>query len=112
MNLGDSVHDASRSGLDDAGRPAAAGFGNDVPARSPRSYKPLQDIQDIVDKLAAVTRQLGSPGRGAPASITLSAEAPQQAEAVCRIEGGGTQQREGADVTGDVRLALQVDTAG
>jgi hypothetical protein len=88
MNLGDSVHDASRS------------------------YKPLQDIQDIVDKLAAVTRQLGGPDRSTPGGITLSAETAKQAEAVCRIEGSGAQQREGADVPGDVRLALQVDAAG
>jgi hypothetical protein len=88
MNLGDSVHDASRS------------------------YKPLQDIQDIVDKLAAVTRQLGGPDRGTPDGITLSAETAKQAEAVCRIEGGGAQQRESADVPGDIRLALQVDAAG
>ena len=64
MNPGDSVHDASRSGLDDASWPrSAAGHGNDRPTRSPRINEPLQDIQDIVDKLAAVTRQLGRHGR-------------------------------------------------
>jgi hypothetical protein len=66
MNPGDSVHDASvasRSGLDDA-RPAGAatGYRSDKPARSPRTQKPLQDIQDIIDKLAVVTQQLRRPG--------------------------------------------------
>lgn len=88
MDLGDSVHDAGRS------------------------YKPLQDIQDIVDKLAAITRQLGGPDLGTPGGITLSAETAKQAEAVCRIEGSGAQQRESADVPGDICLALQVDAAG
>ncbi len=71
MNPGDSVHDASRSGLDDASWPrSAAGHGSDRPARSPRTsetLQPLQDIQDIVDKLAAVTRQLGRHSRRVPA---------------------------------------------
>ncbi len=30
------------------------------PSRSPRSHRPLQDIQDIIDELAAVTQQLRS----------------------------------------------------
>jgi hypothetical protein len=63
MNPGDSVHDASRSGLDDARPPgAAAGHRGDKPARSPRTQRPLQDIQDIIDKLAVVTQQLRRPG--------------------------------------------------
>jgi hypothetical protein len=37
-------------------------------ARSPRSQKPLQDIQDIIDKLAAVTQQLRHPGSRVPGS--------------------------------------------
>jgi hypothetical protein len=69
MHPGDSAHDASRSGLDDASWPgSAAGHGNDKPVRSPRTYEPLQDIQQIVDKLAAVTRQLGRHGRRMPGS--------------------------------------------
>jgi hypothetical protein len=62
MNSGDSVHDASRTGLDEATGPgAAAGPGDHTPARSPRAYKPLQDIQELIDKLAAVTQQLRHP---------------------------------------------------
>ncbi len=60
MNLGKSVPDASRSRPDDASRSgAAADQGIGKPARSPRT---LQDIQDIIDKLAAVTQQLRHPG--------------------------------------------------
>ena len=71
MNPGDSVHDVSRTGPDEAsgvGTAAGAvshgtaGHGRGMPARSPRSTKPLQDIQDIIDKLAAVTQQLRRPG--------------------------------------------------
>ena len=62
MNPGDSVHDVSRTGPDEAsGLGAAAGQGNGTMARSPRTEKPLQDIQDIIDKLAAVTQQLRHP---------------------------------------------------
>ena len=61
MNPGDSVHDASRPELDGAGW-AGPGFGHDKLTRSPRSEKPLQDIQDIIDKLAAVTQELSRPG--------------------------------------------------
>jgi hypothetical protein len=61
MNPGDSVQDATRSGPDEAsGVGAAAGQG--TPAQSPRTQKPLQDIQDLIDKLAAVTQQLRHPG--------------------------------------------------
>ena len=60
MNPGDSVQDASRTGPDEVSGPgAAAGQGNAPP---PRTQKPLQDIQDIIDKLAAVTQQLRRPG--------------------------------------------------
>ena len=83
MNPGDSVQEASRSGLDDASGPGAAGQGSadqgsagQAPgqgsadqgsadqgsARWPRAQKPLQDIQDLIDKLAAVTQQLRHPG--------------------------------------------------
>jgi hypothetical protein len=59
MNPGDSVQDATRSGPDEA-----SGFGTATgeTTRSPRTQKPLQDIQDLIDKLAAVTRQLRHPG--------------------------------------------------
>ena len=54
MNPGDSVHDVSRTGPDEASGPGAAGQGSGMMARSPRTEKPLEDIQDIIDKLAAV----------------------------------------------------------
>jgi hypothetical protein len=61
MNPGDSVQDATRSGPDEpSGFDAAAGQG--APTRSPRIQKPLQDIQDLIDELAAVTQQLRRPG--------------------------------------------------
>ncbi len=63
MNPGDSVKDVSRTEPDEAsGFDAVAGQGNDTPTRSPGSQKPLQDIQEIIDKLAAVTQQLRRPG--------------------------------------------------
>jgi hypothetical protein len=62
MNPGDSVQDASRTAPDEASGPgAAASQGNATPPRSSRTQKPLQDIQDIIDKLAAVTQQLRRP---------------------------------------------------
>jgi hypothetical protein len=62
MNPGDSVQDVSRPGPDEtSGSGAAAGQGNRTLTRSPGTEKPLQDIQDIIDKLAAVTRQLRHP---------------------------------------------------
>ena len=65
MNSGDSVHDASRTRLDEAsGLGAAAGQGSQTPARSPRIHKPVQDIQDLIDKLAAVSQQLRHPHGG------------------------------------------------
>jgi hypothetical protein len=65
MNPGDSVHDASRPRLDDADGPgAAAGEDSQTPERSPGVHKPLQDIQDLIDKLAAVSRQLRHPHGG------------------------------------------------
>ncbi len=70
MNIGDSVQDASRSGPDDATLPgAASGHGDGEPARAPRTQKPLQDIQDIIDKLAAVTQQLRRTSRGNANSV-------------------------------------------
>jgi hypothetical protein len=61
MNPGDSVQDASRTGPDEASDLGAAGQGNVTPERSPRAQEPVQDIQDIIDKLAAVTQQLRRP---------------------------------------------------
>jgi hypothetical protein len=60
MNPGDSVQDVSRTGPDEASGldAAAAGPGSAMMARSPRTEKPLEDIQDIIDKLAAVDREL------------------------------------------------------
>lgn len=62
MNPGDSVPDASRPGQE----AAAAGYPGGTPARSAavpalqRSGQTVKDIQDIIDRLAAVTRQLRS----------------------------------------------------
>ena len=60
MNPGDSVQDVSRPGPDEASGlgATAAGPGSAMMARSPRTEKPLEDIQDIIDKLAAVDREL------------------------------------------------------
>lgn len=64
MNSGDSVQDASRSGPDDVTVPGAVGGdGDSHHARSLRTQKSLQDIQDLIDKLAAVTQQLRHPSR-------------------------------------------------
>jgi hypothetical protein len=64
MNPGDSVQDVSRTGPAEAsGIGADAGQGNSSPARSLRTAETLQDIQEIVDKLAAVTQQLRHPNR-------------------------------------------------
>jgi hypothetical protein len=91
MNFGDSVQDASRSGSDDVTVPGAVGGdGDSHHAWSLRAQKPLQDIQDLIDKLAAVTQQLRHPGRrsdGVPGPGPLSHEASQQACAVGGAEG-------------------------
>ena len=90
MNIGDSVQDVSRSGPEDGTVPGAVGHGDSHQARSLRTQKPLQDIQDLIDKLAAVTRQLRHPGRksdGAAGTFALGGEAPQQACAVGGTEG-------------------------
>ena len=60
MNLGDSVQDASRSEPDEASERGVAA-GQTTLAPPPPTRKPLQDIQDIIDKLAAVTQQLRHP---------------------------------------------------
>jgi len=62
MNPGDSVQDVSRTGPDEAGGlGTAAGQVSGTVARSPRTEQPLEDIQDIIDKLAAVTQELRRP---------------------------------------------------
>jgi hypothetical protein len=60
MNPGDSVQDVSRTGPDEASGlgAAAVGPGSAMMARSPRTEKPLEDIRDIIDKLAAVDQEL------------------------------------------------------
>jgi hypothetical protein len=74
MNPVHSPPDADPScqqGQDDAGGPRDAGEAvgdGGQPARSPWAQKPLQDIQDIIDKLAAVTQQLRRPGSRLPGS--------------------------------------------
>jgi len=87
MNFGDSVQDASRSGPDDVTVPGAVGGdGDSHHARSLRTQKSLQDIQDLIDKLAAVTQQLRHPGRRSE-DTALDREVPQQACAVSGTEG-------------------------
>jgi hypothetical protein len=80
MNPGHSVQDVNTeppprpTGQDDANRYAAAtDNGSGTPTRSPKAHpvppqasrpqKAVQDIQDIIDKLAAVTQQLRHPHR-------------------------------------------------
>jgi hypothetical protein len=63
MNIGDSVQDASRSEIEDGTVPGALSHDDSYPARSLRTQKHLQDIQDLIDKLAAVTQQLRHPSR-------------------------------------------------
>ena len=63
MNIGDSVQDASRSGIEDGTVPGALGRHDSYQARSLRAQNHLQDIQDLIDKLAAVTQQLRHPSR-------------------------------------------------
>jgi hypothetical protein len=66
MNPVDSVPDADlpcRSGQDDAsGTDDAADHASGTPSRSSWTQRPLQEIQDLIDKLAAVTQQLRHPG--------------------------------------------------
>jgi hypothetical protein len=70
MNSGHSVQDANPPcppGQDEASRlEAPAGCGSGGPTRSPKANKPVQDIQDIIDKLAAVTQQLRHPASRLP----------------------------------------------
>ncbi len=69
MKPGDSAHDASRSAHDGAGGAGATvGFGHDKLTPSLATQQPLQDIQDIIDKLAVVTQELRRPGSRVPGS--------------------------------------------
>ena len=63
MNVGDSVQDASRSATEDGLVPGALGREDSHQSRSLRAQRHLQDIQDLIDKLAAVTQQLRHPSR-------------------------------------------------
>jgi hypothetical protein len=63
MKPGDGVQDASRSEHDGTGWTGpVAGSDHDKLPWSPGSGRPIQDIQDIIDKLAAVTQELSRPG--------------------------------------------------
>jgi hypothetical protein len=68
MNPVDSVPDTDlscRSGQDEASGPdEAAVHASGTPSRSGWTQRPLQEIQDLIDKLAAVTQQLRHPGSG------------------------------------------------
>lgn len=71
MNPGSSVPDAELScppELDDASGPEGPDHGGGRPAVPPRAGKPLQDIQELIDKLAAVTQQLRRPASRLPGS--------------------------------------------
>ena len=65
MNSGNSRPDAElscRPAQDDATDPDAADDrGNGTSAQPVGAPRPLQDIQDIIDKLAVVTQQLRRP---------------------------------------------------
>ena len=83
MIPGDSVQDANpacRSESDDASRSGTtAGYDTadhgsadhemSKAARSPRTHRTLQDIQNIIDELAAVTQQLRSRGASVPGPL-------------------------------------------
>jgi len=65
MNPVDSVPDAGlscRPGQDARGPDEAGDQGGGMPPRAGWAQRPLQDIQDLIDKLAAVTQQLRRPG--------------------------------------------------
>jgi len=73
MNPGDMGQDVSRPGPDEASSCGSPGGPDSTaPARTalaratlaePRAPETLQDIQDIIDKLEAITRQLRRPSR-------------------------------------------------
>ena len=65
MNPVDSVPEADLScgpGWDACAPDEAADHGGGMPPRASWAQRPLQDIQDLIDKLAAVTQQLRHPG--------------------------------------------------
>jgi hypothetical protein len=76
MNPGNGAPDADlscRPGQDDVstaagGASAVAGHGGGPATRSLKVQRPLQDIEDIIDQLAAVTQQLRRPGSSLPDS--------------------------------------------
>jgi hypothetical protein len=69
MKFGDGAQDATQPGPGDAAAAGTAGGdGDGKPARSLRTQESLQDIMDIIDKLAAITQQLRSSHPG-PASV-------------------------------------------
>jgi len=83
MNLVDSVPDAdlsSRSGPHDAsGHDEAPDHASATPSRSGWAQRPLQEIQDLIDKLAAVTQQLRHPGSASrDSSRSPDADRPSQ----------------------------------
>jgi hypothetical protein len=82
MNPVDSGPDADlscRPGQDACGPDEAADDGGRTPARAGWAHRPLQDIQDLIDKLAAVTQQLRHPGiAGRDASRSPDADRPTQ----------------------------------
>ena len=64
MNPVDSVPDADlsfRPGQDAYGPDETAEDDGGTPPRAGWAQKPLQDIQDLIDKLAAVSQQLRHP---------------------------------------------------
>jgi hypothetical protein len=75
MNPGNGAPDADlscRPGQDDVstavGGASAVGHGDGPATRSVKVQRPLQDIQDIIDQLAAVTQKLRRPGSSLPGS--------------------------------------------
>jgi len=72
MNSGNSRPDAElscRPAQDDATDSGAADDGGSgTPAQPAGAPRPLQDIQDIIDKLAVVTQQLRRPASSLPGS--------------------------------------------
>jgi hypothetical protein len=81
MNPVDSVPDADlscRPGQDACGPDEAADNSDGAP-RPGWAHRPLQDIQDLIDKLAAVTQQLRHPGSaGRDSSRSPDADRPPQ----------------------------------
>ncbi len=66
MNPGNSVQDAESRCAPAAvpGQDADQSVTDDRQSRSPTRFQHVQDIQELVDKLAAVTKQLRRSGHG------------------------------------------------